>query len=126
MEETKIDKVLSAVLTIQGQVTILQGQVTTLQGQMKTTQDQIKVMQDQMKTTQDQMKVMQDQIATIDEKIDKKLDEKFAQFKKDLGPLLKGTLDEMQCKTAQNTETIQKLPCISLKSKLRKFVSKTN
>ena len=149
MEESKADKILSAVLTIQGQVTILQGQMKTTQGQIGTIQNQIETMQGQIGTMQNQIERMQGQIETTQNQIERMqgqiettqnqvermqgqmltkqdLEIKFAEFKKELGKLLKGTIDEMQQDIDENREEVRKLPCISLKSKLKKFVSRAN
>ncbi len=149
MEESKADKILSAVLTIQGQVTILQGQMKTTQGQIGTMQNQIETMQGQIGTMQNQIERMQGQIETTQNQIERMqgqiettqnqvermqgqmltkqdLEIKFAEFKKELGKLLKGTIDEMQQDIDENREEVRKLPCISLKSKLKKFVSRAN
>ena len=142
MEESKADKILSAVLTIQGQVTILQGQMKTTQGQIErmqgqivTTQNQVERMQGQIETTQNQVERMQGQIEATQNQVEtmqgqmltkQDLEIKFAEFKKELGKLLKGTIDEMQQDIDENREEVRKLPCISLKSKLKKFVSRAN
>ena len=149
MEESKADKILSAVLTIQGQVTILQGQmkttqgqigtmqnqIETMQGQIGTMQNQIERMQGQIETTQNQIERMQGQIETTQNQIERMqgqmltkqdLEIEFAKFKKEFGKLLKGTIDEMQQDIDENREEVRKLPCISLKSKLKKFVSRAN
>ena len=135
LEESKADKILSAVLTIQGQVTILQGQMKTTQGQIGTMQNQIERMQGQIETTQNQIERMQGQIETTQNQVEtmqgqmltkQDLEIKFAEFKKEFGKLLKGTIDEMQQDIDENREEVRKLPCISLKSKLKKFVSRAN
>lgn len=80
MEESKLDKVLSAVITIQGQVTILQGQIKTVREQMVTKQE---------------------------------LDIRFGKFE-----------DKIDTRLGNIEKSILKLPCIRLKNRMKKFVSK--
>ena len=96
----------------------------------RTTEEKIDLILSQVLTIQGQMTVLQGQMNTIDERIDKKLDEKldkrFTDFKKELGIFLGGIFQEEENKIEKTEKEVQKLPCVSLKTKLKKFVSKTN
>lgn len=143
--EEKIDIILSQVLTLQGQMTIMQGQMKTMQGQMNTIQHEFTIMQGQMNTMQGEFTTMQGQMNTMEERleekmnkkfvefkeeldksIDQKLDQRFTEFKRDLGTFLGGIFQEAEDKIDKNEREIKKLPCVSFKTRLKKFVSKTN
>ena len=62
----------------------------------------------------------------LDKSIDQKLDQRFTEFKRDLGTFLGGIFQEAEDKIDKNEREIKKLPCVSFKTRLKKFVSKTN
>lgn len=129
--EEKIDIILSQVLTLQGQMTIMQGQMKTMQGQMNTMQGEFTTMQGQMNTMEERLEEKMNKKFVefkeeLDKSIDQKLDQRFTEFKKDLGTFLGGIFQEAEDKIDKNEREIKKLPCVSFKTRLKKFVSKTN
>ena len=115
--EEKIDIILSQVLTLQGQMTIMQGQMKTMQGQMNTIEERL---EEKMNKKFVEFK------EELDKSIDQKLDQRFTEFKRDLGTFLGGIFQEAEDKIDKNEREIKKLPCVSFKTRLKKFVSKTN
>ncbi|MCI8397652.1 MAG: hypothetical protein HFJ52_08675 [Clostridia bacterium] len=115
--EEKIDIILSQVLTLQGQMTIMQGQMKTMQGQMNTMEERL---EEKMNKKFVEFK------EELDKSIDQKLDQRFTEFKRDLGTFLGGIFQEAEDKIDKNEREIKKLPCVSFKTRLKKFVSKTN
>ena len=115
--EEKIDIILSQVLTLQGQMTIMQGQMKTMQGQMNTMEERL---EEKMNKKFVEFK------EELDKSIDQKLDQRFTEFKRDLGTFLGGIFKEAEDNIDKNEREIKKLPCVSFKTRLKKFVSKTN
>lgn len=126
-EESKQDKILSAVLTIQGEVTILKGQMKTMQGQIGTMQGQIGTIQ----------KHMDQKFAEIDKRFDKienkidKMDKDHKEFKENLNIALDRNFGLRDKTIQRHTKEIKKLqnrPTLvsCLRAKLKKFVSKPN
>lgn len=146
MEETKLDKVLSQVLTISGQMTILQGQVKTMQGQMNVMQGQMNVMQEQMNTMQGQMDKDHKEFRQRFDKIEKehkefreetkerfdKIEEDHKEFKKGLDLALEHNFRLRDRVITKHTKEIKKLQhkpsaiIADAKARLKKFISKTN
>lgn len=131
--EEKIDLILSQVLTIQGQMTILQGQMNTIDERIDKKLDEkldkrFTEFEEKMDKKLDEKldKRFAEFEVKIDKKLDEKLDKRFTDFKKELGIFLGGIFQEEENKIEKTEKEVQKLPCVSLKTKLKKFVSKTN
>ena len=115
--EEKIDIILSQVLTLQGQMTIMQGQMKTMQGQMNTMEERL---EEKMNKKFVEFK------EELDKSIDQKLDKRFTELKRYLGTFLGGIFQEAEDKIYKNEREIKKLPCVRIKTRMKKFVSKTN
>ena len=139
MEETKLDKVLSQVLTISGQMTILQGQVKTMQGQMNVMQEQMNTMQGQMDKDHKEFRQRFDKIEKehkefreeTKERFDK-IEEDHKEFKKGLDLALEHNFRLRDRVITKHTKEIKKLQhkpsaiIADAKARLKKFISKTN
>lgn len=112
-EESKQDKILSAVLTIQGEVTILKGRMDTMQKHM-----------DQRFAEIDK------RFAKIDKRFDK-MDKDHKEFKENLNIALDRNFGIRDKTIQRHTKEIKKLqnrPTLvsCLRAKLKKIVSKPN
>lgn len=112
MEETKIDRILSQVLTMQGQITIMQGQMNK---RFESMQKQIDKRFDNM---QEQM-----------DKRFRKVEIDHEEFKKELGQILQLMFKQRDKRISKNSKEIKKLQRgITLKDyiriKLNKITSK--
>ncbi len=139
MEETKLDKVLSQVLTISGQMTIIQGQVKTMQGQINVMQEQMNTMQGQMDKDHKEFRQRFDKIEKehkefreeTKERFDK-IEEDHKEFKKGLDLALEHNFRLRDRVITKHTKEIKKLQhkpsaiIADAKARLKKFVSKTN
>lgn len=113
--EEKIDMILGQVLTLQGQMTIMEGRFEK------------KIEKLEQKIEEQLEEKLEKKIEEkLELKLNLKLDKKFSEFKKELGILLGEIFQEAEDKIDKNEREIKKLPCVSLKSKLKNFVSKTN
>lgn len=122
--EEKIDMILGQVLTLQGQMTIMQGQMVT-QSQLNSMEGRISEKLE--KSLSEKLEEKMDQKFTeFKKEMDKSIDKKFKEFKLDLGNSLCKILEEAEDKIDKNEREIKKLPCVSFKTRLKKFVSKTN
>ena len=101
-----------------------------MEKQKQTTEEKLDMILSQVLTNQGQVAILQGQMkameARLEEKLDQKLDKKFTEFKRDLGTFLGGIFQEAEDKIDKNEREIKKLPCVSFKTRLKKFVSKTN
>lgn len=125
--EEKTDRILEIVFTTQGEVTILKGQMKDVQNRIGSIEkrldswgNRMDVVEGKVDSLEDRMEKRMDKM--IDEKLDEKLQYHFANFKKEIGDILLdiGRVSE------KHEEEIQKLLCVRLKEKLKKFVSKAN
>ncbi len=101
-----------------------------MEKQKQTTEEKLDMILSQVLTNQGQVAILQGQMkameARLEEKLDQKLDKKFTEFKRDLCMFLGDLLQESEDKIEKHEREISKLPCVNLKTRLKKFVSKTN
>lgn len=131
--EEKIDLILKQVLINHGEITILKGQMKTIDERIEKKLDEKlekKFVDFEEKLEKRLDEKLEKRFTDFEEKlektIDEKLDKRFIDFKKDMGTILVEVFKEEENRIDKNAKEIQKLPCVSLKAKLKKFVSKTN
>ncbi len=125
--EEKIDMILGQVLTLQGQMTIMEGRFEKkIEKLEQKIEEQFEEKLEQKLEEKLEQKLEKKIEEKLELKLNLKLDKKFLEFKKELGIFLGGIFQEAEDKIDKNEREIKKLPCVSLKSKLKNFVSKTN